>query len=634
MKLIRPHIFALVIVAFASSAFAIEGLKLSIHCPHVWLSWPSTNGETYLVQYRATLDTNSSWITLTNFMPPASGTNLTLFVHSNRVDCPVGQVFGMMSMSGGESVMMGAAKSSISPEARKLIAQEREESRLAALFEKCKTEGREPFEWELKNHPPLPPSPEEIRAKILKATQQAKLLNTEESALESFGESNGPLPQGSGGGGGSPDPSCGFYRVVRNGIHLFGVTNGMVVSDIIYVPVEVGLLGSPGVISTMLDPTDDAQPDGVYAVSFDDAPGIPTLTWDTARTTNGVYQLKPIVILAGGTVVTGRVVSVTVSNRIQLRDWSDSFGWGFPISAVIASNNAPYQITIENDQGMVVRTLTGTATGYSIEDYWDGLDELGNDATQTAFIDVSISYNPLTRRRVRKAISNANLSGQWLIANQNLYSSSVFINNLNQINTYAALNGGTISGNRHVIHSGFGDWITFLLYLREASCRSLYYFGHGSPGSLGFGNNDPDNGVSAGTIARLTGNTLSSLTTTNDFSTNKVFRFVFLDGCTTGSKGSTLAYAFGIEPVVRSNSVFSALGLAPRAFVGWKKNVYTGPLDLSHSTFVLNFFEQWTDVGDNLTTSLNSAATGTIGINISGGLQDLQIWGSPELERQ
>ena len=72
-------------LCLTTQTFAIEGLKLQIRCPHVVLSWPSTNGATYIVQYRATLDTNSVWQTLTNFMPPATGTNMTYFVHTNRV---------------------------------------------------------------------------------------------------------------------------------------------------------------------------------------------------------------------------------------------------------------------------------------------------------------------------------------------------------------------------------------------------------------------------------------------------------------------------------------------------------------------------------------------------------------------
>ena len=56
--------------------------------PYAILSWPSLDGETYIVQYRPTLNTNTPWVTLTNSLPADSGTNITFFVHSNIVQCP------------------------------------------------------------------------------------------------------------------------------------------------------------------------------------------------------------------------------------------------------------------------------------------------------------------------------------------------------------------------------------------------------------------------------------------------------------------------------------------------------------------------------------------------------------------
>jgi len=104
MKTIKRGIIgvvALILLTSTVQTFGIEGLKLSVHCPDVWLTWPSVDGETYIVQYRETLGTNTPWITLTNSLPADSATNTTIFVHSNRVDCPTGQIFGMMFSGGG-----------------------------------------------------------------------------------------------------------------------------------------------------------------------------------------------------------------------------------------------------------------------------------------------------------------------------------------------------------------------------------------------------------------------------------------------------------------------------------------------------------------------------------------------------
>ncbi len=596
MNTTRTRLLTLALIASTTAALAIEGLKLTIRCPDVVLSWPSTNDETYIVQYRPTLDTNSTWATLTNFFPAKVGTNITMFVHSNRVDCPPGQVFGMLGSGGEGSSTTMSATTSLSVEERAEITRQREEARLAALYEKCKWEGREPYDWELRNQPPLPLSPEEVRARILKArADRAAWLSTgskDGAMLDGSGGTDGPEPQGDG-----PEQGCGFYRVVRNGVHLSGVTNGQTVSGILAMPIGVGFPDSAdSVLAAMLDPIDELQPAGVRSVDSDEIQGIPSLVWDTARTTNGTYVIRPAVVFTGNDVLTGPDVTVNVSNQIQIPDWPDTFGSGLPIRAIIASNNAPYQITIQNDQGSVVRTLTGIATGAVIDTFWDGLDELGNDATDSQFVDVTISYNPSLKRRVLKVLSNANLTGPWLVANLNLYPSGlVFNNNLNQIQIYATGNGGTVSGSRFVIHTGTSDWNSFMGYLHSLNtvCRNLYYFGHGSPSSLGFGANDRVNGAKALQIAHLLGN--YDLSPTNDLSIAHTYRFVFLDGCTTGAKSGTLPQAFGIQTVVGSPADFGALGLQPRAFVGWKKNVYTASFDTAHSTFVLRFFEEWID---------------------------------------
>ena len=109
---------------------AIEGLKIQIYCPDVVLSWPSVEGYTYIVQHRETLGPNTPWTTLTNSLPAKSGTNMTFFVHSNRVDCPTGQVFGRMLSSGGGSSMMKSAAGTLSAKERAQIQQAREEARL------------------------------------------------------------------------------------------------------------------------------------------------------------------------------------------------------------------------------------------------------------------------------------------------------------------------------------------------------------------------------------------------------------------------------------------------------------------------------------------------------------------------
>jgi hypothetical protein len=188
MKIARHGIIAALATLLANTpGLAIEGLKLQIHCPDVVLSWPSVAGETYVVQYRPTLDPITPWLTLTNSLPAATGTNITFFWHSNRVACPIGQIYGMLRSADSGDNTLSATSTTVTVEERKQIREAREAARLAELLVRCEAEGREPYEWELKNEPPLPPSPEEVRAKLLEAAakRKASLSLDGKTALES-----------------------------------------------------------------------------------------------------------------------------------------------------------------------------------------------------------------------------------------------------------------------------------------------------------------------------------------------------------------------------------------------------------------------------------------------------------------
>jgi hypothetical protein len=47
--------------------FAVEGLQIAVQSTNAVLFWPSTDGETFLIQYRPTLGPSTPWQTLTDF---------------------------------------------------------------------------------------------------------------------------------------------------------------------------------------------------------------------------------------------------------------------------------------------------------------------------------------------------------------------------------------------------------------------------------------------------------------------------------------------------------------------------------------------------------------------------------------
>src|SRR5579872_2629092 len=91
MKVTLKVVTTLTAVLLASilQSTAIEGLQLSVQCTNVVLTWPSVEGETYIIQARTDIGTNGAWVFLTNSYPAASGTNMTCFVHTNVVAHPV-----------------------------------------------------------------------------------------------------------------------------------------------------------------------------------------------------------------------------------------------------------------------------------------------------------------------------------------------------------------------------------------------------------------------------------------------------------------------------------------------------------------------------------------------------------------
>jgi len=78
-RLIVGCVFACCLSRFTSQTFAIEGLHVSVQSTNAVLSWPSATNETYIAQYRQTLNPTDSWVTLTNYLPAATNAAMTTF---------------------------------------------------------------------------------------------------------------------------------------------------------------------------------------------------------------------------------------------------------------------------------------------------------------------------------------------------------------------------------------------------------------------------------------------------------------------------------------------------------------------------------------------------------------------------
>lgn len=205
------------LLASAIHTFAIEGLQISVQCSNVVLSWPSAADETYIVQYRQTLNSTDSWTTLTDYFPATTGTNVTFFVHSNIVqhpNCGGGRSFGAMIARTSVSTAMTGPSLPPVPLAMPVNGS-------GAAVPLC-----------------LYPPGFDLSGFVILDPLTGISVNGSAYTIGAFSltgsQLDGPQPLEGGGGSGSGnsmlEPETGFYRVVRDGAHLFGITNGMTLS--------------------------------------------------------------------------------------------------------------------------------------------------------------------------------------------------------------------------------------------------------------------------------------------------------------------------------------------------------------------------------------------------------------------
>lgn len=186
---------------------AIEGLRVSIDNTNAILTWPSTNTETFLLQYASNLDASTSWETLTDNYP-ASSSNTTSFVHVGSVTYPPFIIGGTNS---GGSV-------SIDP-------------------------------------------------------TNTTSTNTTSTASTSDGTN-------------AFQSTYGFYRVVRDGVNIYGLTNGAVMSGEKSFPIEFALNHTDAIVGVTFYDTNDYPIVGAVAKGTNN---YWTLDWNTPMTPNGSY---------------------------------------------------------------------------------------------------------------------------------------------------------------------------------------------------------------------------------------------------------------------------------------------------------------------------------------------------------
>jgi hypothetical protein len=636
MKITKGIVLTLAVIASAIQAYAIEGLKLSVRCSNVVLSWPSTdtNNEYYIVQYRPTLSVTDRWQTLAMDLPADTGTNRTTFVHSNVVIYPVcnGGSFSMMSLQGGALLMDDSEQTlGVIP-----LAVRNDGSGTAAPVAL------------------YPPGFDFSAFTILDPTTGETSAGSGYTvpALDSGMTPNGIDPNGDPepGGDSTPQPiDTGFYRVVREGIVLVGITNGMTLSGIVTIPVEIG--ADSGIVTTM-----SIQEDGT---PVGDSPAIAPfsnplhLTLDTTKMSNGLHQIYGFASWGtggdedsgDGTDADGDAITVNIQNEITFPNWMDYYGELYNavlFTAESAHTNADWFVDVYGSGAGYIGTFNGHTDDGQIYFWWDLVGPPPDSITYTneQYFDFvvttewSVAAPPggiqpnangtatAPPKRTYRQNDNWTTKGMWVIANQQAWEGMLGHDLLDIASdgfaTIAEGIGLTVRPSRPAGQSfriSYGEsidtgiktnqWGQVKSGLFNLQTRNFFYMGHGAPDHIGASENT--------NLIISTTEIANRLHTIPAGQTNRHgFRFVFLFGCETAN--GTMPESFGIfhrEKV--SSDDYANAGITPGTFVGWNKKEAAGifaTLINDNALYLQHFQTEWTIFGRGVNDALDHAKSG------------------------
>lgn len=605
---------AITLVASPLHILAVEDLKISVSCPDVLLSWPSQAGETYLVRYRPTLNTNTPWVILANSLAAAAGTNRTTFTHANIV-----------TGCSGEAAMAGGSSSSFSTMTEEERAARREEiyKRAQQMAEELMAMLKAAIEQAIANR--------ERWAKEGKPTTQtsASASETTSSAESNSSESVG---------------STGFYQVFLIPDFWFDYSQYQFTNGISFLPIYLGV-DSRMLVKTELLVDGQVFPQTQLALrSFDfGTPGNPDVrqtyglwVWHD-RLSNGTHQFQLRTTLQLDSALTQNTPFLTltappspttISNPIIFGPWQNLIvGNSHTFKAQTTIFPATWEIEIYDAYGFFVQSQTGTTTDGNILWTWDLRDSFGNlrkSLESDPFFDPYVTVGAplvgalplgMTAATTRPAPFTAldyPDAGGWLVAYQD---KDQFDPNAKDA-IYQAVLGIAGVSDSHTLPTAFAflkygrnvdpdplqaqkqrndSWDYLRSQLLQGFNRNFYYDGHGTGFNIGADfdkvEGDPKQGseINRATYQEGTNVVRSTAYLESGWAYQlspiysdapRPYRFVFLDGCSTA--GGDWPFPFGIGNVTNTLADYQnpdrVPNTRPSAFVGWTEDIiYTVP---------------------------------------------------------
>jgi hypothetical protein len=621
-------ITAIAVLCIAQSALAIEQLQISVQCTNVVLRWPCLDdgSEQFFVQYRSTLSPTDSWQTLETSLPATYGTNEMYYTNwgvvLNPVNCDGGGGFFSMGM------MTGGSEMSLSPSSPEPMATLNGTSNTAPV--KLYPEGFDFSNFTIT----VPGTAGSLSGSQFMAADAGSPIDPNGGTNNIPGSDTNSIP-----------PDVGFYRVVRNGAHLFGVTNGTVLSGTVNLPVE--LANSDGTVSSLSLTENDAP----IGNSVESAPlSLPlALVVDTTLMSNGVHMVSASARWddTNGNVweAVSPAISVTVSNEISFPNWMPEFGEldnSLLIRATSVHTNTDWLIDVYDSSNIYIGTFGGHTDDGDIYVVWNlvGPDSVAHTNDNFFNFYITTEYvdppTPPTYRQSDPWLGN----GAWCEVLQHAFDYLTDSQTL-----YQEMNGfvnapGAVGANLYPPASSDGspyaltfgaenpqgdtDWRNFRSALYNPLTHNLVYFGHGGPTGLGQNIANTNRFISATEI----GNVLHTIPAGQTNRHN--FRFVFVDACSTG-KGS-LCKAFGIRDTENVPDIdYINASMRRSCYVGWPTDKAIGfnfgnTVNYDHVNFIEHIQTQLF-FGDTIRAAVDTASRQPdVGVFLNNNLKIYGSW--------
>jgi len=155
--------------------------------------------------------------------------------------------------------------------------------------------------------------------------------------------------------------------------------------------------------------------------------------------------------------------------------------------------------------------------------------------------------------------------------------------------------------------------------------RNCYFWGHGSPSAIGGIN--PASVATKYDIQKAAGNFLNTAKPQNFHP----YRFVFIDGCSTG-KGN-FCESFGIPAQTVNNQYFANVGVESRAFLGFKSPKNFSPTQWTwYALMIGGFYADWQSGQNTVQQCVANAVNGVHNYGEVTMDSSWVIYGAPDLQ--